>query len=165
MNKKIIAGTLSLAMLSVVAVPAYAENNDNTTQTGTTPIGASVPSSYTLTIPSKTNIEFNAESTALDGVLKVTGNVLPTQSVKVTVETNALHNSVQNTDLPYTLKYGDDTFESAEWNEEDLRAGLEGDGEGKELSLSVAIAKSDWDNAEAGTYEGSIVFTANMQGQ
>lgn len=161
MKKKMIAGALSLAMLSAMAIPVYAE--ENTVKTGTTPIEASIPSVYTLTIPSETDIQFNAASTDLKGVLKVTGNVLPTQSVKVSVETKALENSVQKTTLPYTLKYNGSVFTSDEWDETELRAGLAGEGEGKELTLSVAIESADWASAKAGTYEGSIVFTAAMQ--
>lgn len=158
MKKRILAGTISLVLLLAVAIPVSAEDKE-----GTTPIEASVSSTYTLTIPAETNIEFNAESTDLKGVLKVTGNVLPTQSVQVTATTNALHNSVQNTDLPYTLKYDGNEFTSADWNETELRAGLEGDGKGKELSLNIAITKADWNNAKAGKYEGSIVFKAALK--
>lgn len=158
MKKRILAGALSLVLLLAVAIPVSAEDKEETT-----PLEVSVPSTYTLTIPAETNIEFNAESTDLKGVLKVTGNVLPTQSVQVTATTKALHNSVQDTDLPYALKYDGNEFTSAEWNETELRDGLEGDGKGKELSLNVAITQADWNNAKAGTYEGSIVFTATLK--
>lgn len=156
MKKRILVGTMSLVLLLAVAIPVSAEDKEDTT-----PIEASVPSTYTLTIPAETNIEFNAESTDLEGVLKVTGNVLPSQSVQVTATTKALHNSVQNTDLPYALKYDGNEFTSAEWSETELRAGLEGDG--KELTLNIAITQADWNNAKAGTYEGSIVFTATLK--
>lgn len=154
MKKKMIAGALSLAVLSAAAIPVCADE---------TLIQVTIPTSYQLTIPKETNIGFNAESTNLDGVLKVSGKVLPTQSIQVTVETKALHNSVQNTNLPYTLKCGADTFTGAVWSEEELYAGLAGEGEGKELQLSVAIDKAEWDKAEAGKYEGGIVFTATLK--
>lgn len=149
-NKKIIAGALGVAMMIAAAFPVYAENE-------TTEISTSVDSTYTLTIPKKTDIIFNAESTDLTGTLKVTGNVLPTQSVVVTAETKDLYNSVQNTTLPYKLMNETEEFTTSTWNEEELRA------ENKEFRLSVAIEKSEWDKAEAGSYEGSIVFTADMQ--
>lgn len=150
MNRKIIAATLSLTLMMGTALTVNAEEK-------TTPINASVDSTYTLTIPAQTDIVFNAESTDLKGVLKVTGNVLPTESVVVTAEKKDLYNSVQNTTLPYRLMYGADEFTTAAWEEEELRAG------NKEFQLSVAIEKTDWDKAEAGSYDGSIVFTAEMQ--
>lgn len=150
MNKKIIAAVLGLTLMMGTVLPAHAEEK-------TTPINASVDSTYTLTIPAKTDIAFNAESTDLNGVLKVTGNVLPTESVTVTVKTNDLENRVRNMKLPYKLMYGANEFTTATWNEDELRA------ESKEIQLSLAIEKSDWDKAEAGSYEGSIVFTAGMQ--
>lgn len=149
-NKKIVAGALGIVVMIAAALPVYAENE-------TTEINTSVDSTYTLTIPKKTDIIFNAESTDLTGTLKVTGNVLPTQSVVVTVETKDLYNSVQNTTLPYKLMNETEEFTTATWNEEELRS------ENKEFQLSVAIEKSEWNKAVAGSYEGSIVFTADMQ--
>lgn len=156
MKKRIPAVALSLVLLLAVAIPVSAEDKEETTT-----IEVSIPSTYILTIPSETDIEFNAESTDLEGVLKVTGNVLPSQSVGVTATTNALHNSVQDTDLPYTLKCDGNEFTFAEWNETELRAGLTG--VGKELKLSVDIDSTEWNNAKAGKYEGSIVFTATLK--
>lgn len=150
-NRKIIAGALSLLVILAAARPVHAEEQK------TTEISTSVASTYILTIPAKTEIEFDEESTDLNGTLKVTGNVLPTQSVVVTVETHDLENSVQNTILPYALMNGTEKFETATWNEEELRA------ENKEFQLSVAIEQEDWNRAKAGSYEGSIVFIADMK--
>lgn len=154
MRKKRIACILGIALLSIASLPAYAEE--------TTKLEAEVASTYTVTIPAKTTIDFSAEETDLDGSLKVSGNVLSTQNVTVTATCNPLHNTVQDTDLSYTLKVKDaDTFTLAQWNEEELRSGLTGDG--KQIALSVAIPADEWNKAKAGKYEGSIVFSAELK--
>ena len=120
-------------------------------------LNAYVESTYTLTIPSKTEIVFNSTSTDLNGTLKVTGNVRPMQKVTVKAELNALHNAVQNTNLPYKLMSGAVEFQAADWSETELRAA-----EPKELQLSVDIAAEDWNQAKGGEYQGNIVFTAEL---
>ena len=161
MRQKRIACILGIALLSAAALPVYAQE---TSQEKTTQLEAEVGSEYTLTIPAKTTIAFNATETDLTGTLKVSGNVLPTQNVTVTATCNPLHNAVQNTNLPYTLKIKDgDTFSSAQWNEDELRSGQTGDG--KQIALSVAITEDEWKKAEAGKYEGSIVFSAELKSE
>lgn len=158
MRKKRIACILGIALFFAAALPAYAQEP---TQEKTTQLEAEVASTYTLTIPAKTTIAFNATETDLEGTLKVSGNVLPTQKVTVTATSNPLHNTAQNTNLPYTLKVkGENAFSSEEWDEDELRSGLTG--EGKQIALSVAITADDWNKAKAGKYEGSIVFSAEL---
>lgn len=148
--RKITAGLMAMALVGTMALPVSAEEK-------TTEITASVKSEYTLSIPANTDIDFNATSTNLDGTLKVTGNVLPTQTVTVSTQANRLYNSVQDTSLPYKLMNGQSEFQSATWNENELRAETP-----KEFQLSIAITEADWNQAEAGDYSGSIVFTATM---
>ncbi|WP_455683694.1 hypothetical protein [Thomasclavelia sp.] len=157
MKKQMISGVLGIAMLSMLVLPVHAEE-----QSGDTTIKATITSTYTLTIPQETPIDFNAETTNLASKLKVTGNVLPTQKVDVTATPGNFHNNVQNTDLPYTLKDDNGNFTGASWNADELRAGLEGEGKGKEIGLTINIAKSDWNQAKAGDYTGTITFTAQM---
>lgn len=153
MKRKVITGLITAAMMTVMAIPAYAANQ----QSGTTNINATVDSEYMLTIPAETTIAFEAELTKLGGPLKVTGNVLPDQTVTVTATANPLANAAQGTALAYTLMNGTGEFTSDSWNEDELRSAS------KEIQLSVAIDKADWDNAEAGKYEGSIVFNAELK--
>lgn len=157
MKKQMISGALGIAMLSMLVLPVHAED-----QSGDTTIKAKIDSTYTLTIPLETEIAFNAETTNLASKLKVTGNVLPTQKVDVTATSGNFHNSVQDTDLPYTLKDDKGAFTGASWSADELRAGLEG--KGKEIGLSINIAPSDWNQAKAGDYTGTITFTAAMTG-
>ena len=149
--KKLTAGLLAMTLMGAMALPVSAEEQ-------TTELTASVESEYILTIPSETEIIFENTSTPLNGKLKVTGNVLPTQTVSVSAKLNPLHNAVRNTDLPYKLMNGTEEFQTTVWNEAELRAE-----QPKELQLSVNITADDWKQAKAGDYAGSIVFTATMQ--
>lgn len=154
--KKITMGLTVVALMGAMALPVSAQDN---TESKDTSITAKIQSTYTLSIPASTTIDFKETSTNLKETLKVTGNVLPTQEVTVTAKAGAFHNKVQNTDLPYKLidKRNNSEFTAATWSEDELRDGS------KELTLSVDITKEAWDAAEAGSYEGSITFTANLQ--
>lgn len=158
--KKITMGLTAFALMGVMALPVSAQEN---TESKDTTIKANIQSVYTLTIPAETQIEFEDTSTNLDGALKVTGNVLPSQEVEVTAAAGAFHNTVQGTDLPYKLMNGQEEFKTATWNETELRNGFENEENAKQIPLSIAIKESDWQFAEAGDYEGSITFTANLQ--
>lgn len=153
-KKRMPAGLCGIAFLSLAAFPVHAQG-----QSETTILQADVASDYTLTIPKATNIPFGSLSTPLAGKLKVTGNVAPFQTVTVEAEAKPLENAQQGTELAYTLMDGSGTYQTATWNEAQMRDGL-GNGTGREVQLSVNILQEDWDNAEAGTYEGGIVFNA-----
>ena len=158
--KKIITGVTAFALMGAVALPVSAQDN---TETKDTTIKANIQSTYTLTIPAETDIAFEATSTSLNGTLKVTGNVLPSQEVEVTAQAKDFHNHAQNADLPYKLMNGQEEFKIATWNETELRNGFENSQNAKEIQLSIAIEESNWKTAKAGDYEGSITFTANLQ--
>lgn len=146
--RKITTRLMVIALIGTMALPVSAQDN-------TTEITASVESKYTLTIPADTNIKFNAISTDLNGTLKVTGNILPTQTVSVSAQADPLYNSVQDTSLPYRLMNGDTEYQTVTWSEDELRSATP-----KEIELSIAITENDWNQAEAGSYARSIVFTA-----
>lgn len=157
--KKITMGLTAFALMGAMALPVSAQEN---TESKDTTIRATIQSTYTLTIPAETTIDFEAVSTNLEGELKVTGNVLPSQEVEVTAAAGAFHNTVQDKDLPYKLMNGQEEFKTAAWDEDTLRAGLQ-EGQGKAIPLSIAIEEADWKTAEAGDYEGTITFTATLQ--
>ena len=151
MKRKTLAGIMSLAVIAAVAVPVHAEDK-------TTELNSNVPSKYELTIPMTTEIDFNTLSTDLNGTLKVTGNVQSNQTVTVSATKHILENQDNNSaEIDFALKQGTSDFSSATWNETELRAGT------KEITLSVVIEQSAWDNAKAGNYTGSIVFTVELK--
>lgn len=162
MKRKVMVGLTVVALMGVTALPVSAQDN---TESKDTTITANIQSTYTLTIPSETQIAFESPSTDLNGKLKVAGNVRNGEEVIVTVSKTAFHNEEQGTDLPYMLVNKEDgkVFTDMTWDEDTLRAGLTGTG--KEVQLSVNIKETDWKTAEAGEYEGTITFTADLQEQ
>lgn len=146
MNKKILAGALSMTMMVALVAPVHAE-----TQSASTNITTTVPGTYIMTIPNDTAVTYNATSTTLGGKLKVTSDIA--ESVTVTATPQALQNEATNAKIPYILKEGDKAFASATWGTADLTGGT------KEVTLSVEIEKSSWNAARAGEYKGSIIFT------
>ena len=161
-SRKLAALLTAAVLMGSLAVPAGVWAADQ--QTESSDLIAEVSSTYQLKIPAQTTLSFGAQTTKLNGVLKVSGNVDVDQKVTVTATANALQNTSHGTELAYTLLDGEQNlFQTADWSEEELRAGLEGDGKGKEIPLSVAITEETWKAAKAGTYEGSITFTAELE--
>lgn len=146
--KKIIKSMMALSMAGCMMMPIMAEEKSMT-------LTASKPSEYVLTVPEKIDITYNTEKTELKGV-KVTGNVKPGSTVNVKATKNALQRTGSDDVLAYSLMDEEKEFESALWNEDELRAG------DKEIPLSVDISKDAWGKAKAGDYTGSIVFDATL---
>lgn len=155
--KKIISGTLALALATMMSVPINATSQSTT-------ISAKIESDYKLTIPAKTEIIYGHTSSDLKGELKVTGNVEAKQVVKVTVGTSSFYNDKHQAEIAYTLvdKNGK-KFTGEVWDETELRDGL--NGKAKEVQLAINIERDEWLKAKAGEYIGSITFTASLQNE
>lgn len=159
-----IAGALLATGLLLAPATAFAADNP---QSGETQLNTTVESTYTLTIPQSTQIAFESGSTTLDD-LKVTGNV-NNQIITVTAKTDGLLAATNRADKA-TIKYALNAGESAEaypadgfvWSEDELRAGFLNDANAKTVPLAVNIDSADWAVAKAGTYAGTITFTAEM---
>lgn len=155
MNKKAFASAVAV-MAATITLPFSAAAAD-TPKTETMELSASVASDYILTIPSNTSValEFGKEKTEI-GSLKVTGNVKPSESVTVNVEKTAFQSSEGNT-FDYRLLSGEQEFQTASWNEEELRAE-----KAKEIPLTANIPSKTWYSAAAGDYTATITFTAKL---
>ena len=164
MKHAIAKGAALLAAVGLLAAPSAALALDNP-QKGSTEITAKVPSEYLLTVPSKVEISFEAESTPLPAI-GVTGNVAVGETVTVTADLNGgeLTGDRDTKRIPFALN--DETgaaFTQAVWDEDDLRLGFDDADRIVEQRLSVDIAKDVWDHAQAGAYTGRITFTAELR--
>lgn len=151
MKKRMVTGMFCMLLAAGMAVPVSAESK-------TTTLTTDVASEYTLTIPKDTSIAFGAEEMEI-GVVKVTGNVKPAETVRVDVETgNFISQDDARDTIALTLINQNDNneFKSSIWNENDMR------NETKEIPLVVQIKKEDWDKAYAGTYQATLTFTASL---
>lgn len=159
MKKNRLAGMMSAALAAamMMAVPVGATATGP--QRGSTTVTANVASSFVLSIPASTTINYGVERTKMSGSLKVTGNVDTNEQVTVAVETSPLHNQTHNENIIYTVtasETGEDAFTGDAWTETELRD------ETKEIPLYVLISGDAWDQAKAGDYEGTVTFTAQL---
>ena len=99
MKRKMLMGLMSFALMGAVALPVSAQES---TESKDTAITANIQSAYTLSIPEETKIAFEATSTDLEGTLKVTGNVHPSQEVREEARTNAFRNEEQGMERKFS---------------------------------------------------------------
>ena len=172
MKKRLTAATaaiITLAGTCVLAGPALADPTDNP-QSGDTTLSATVGSTFMLTIPTDTTIAYGQASTVLDGGLKVTGNV---NQQKVVVTASAGDLAATDRKDGATIEYALQTTVHGEaveypeqgitWTEPELRDGYLDDSNAIVRRLTVGIDNEAWRTAKAGTYRGTVTFTATMQ--
>ena len=149
--KKLASFALAFALCAVCAVSAFAADTTSGTAnatSGETEITTTIYPSYTVDIPAKASIPFNATSTTLTTNLGLSKAQLhPGSKVTVTATVNPLKNTKGN-EIPFALYEGSKTFSSADFFDTTQK-----------VELSVHIAQSAWDAAPAGVYTGSVTFT------
>lgn len=149
MNKKgFLVSIFALATISSMGIQGNAD---------TTELTANFQSDYVMHIP--LGQEITDKQTNI-GDLYITGDIAPTHAVEVEVATNQFVRKNSSDVLDFTLMYDNSTaeLESYLFNEEDIQAGSE-----TKVDLWTNITQTDWDNAKAGEYNGSIIFTANLR--
>lgn len=142
--KKLASFALAFALCAACAVPVLADETKATT------ITTSIKPTYTVVIPSTTNITFNHADTDLEGTLHLSAAQLdPGHSVKISATANALQNSAATSEtIPFTLYANNSPFDSATFTDTT-----------EKVQLSVHITEDAWNKAPAGNYTGSVTFT------
>ena len=140
----------ALALVSAMALPVSAAEN---MQKGDMNIQATVKSDYTLTVPSTMDIPFEQESTKLE--ITVSGNIEKGKTISVTTDEKGVLKTETDSELPYTI-------ESTElrWTDTELDNNRE---KGVVKTTNFIISQENWKAAKAGTYKGTVTFTADMQ--
>lgn len=146
--KKIGLLAIPLALSLAVSVPAWAANPTG----GDVTIRTTVEESYTITIPSNTEIAFGVESTKIGDLGLATAQLGPKRQVTFTADVSVagagkLTHSDNSTTLPYTLN-----IDGAATN----KAGFTAVGV---KPVTVNITKAAWDAAPAGSYSDTITFS------
>lgn len=142
------AGALALAVILAGAAPASAEERQTT-------LAATVPSSYTLTIPKSQTIEYGRDLTEI-GALSVKGNIRTDENLRVSVEKSAFRNEEKNHSFSFRLLSGSALFLERSWSGTELETE-------QTVPLSVSIEDSAWDEAQAGNYTATLIFTAEIR--
>ncbi|HIR94157.1 MAG TPA: hypothetical protein IAB98_12135 [Candidatus Egerieimonas intestinavium] len=149
-TKKVGMSLAALALVSAMALPVSAAEN---MQKGDMNIQATVKSDYTLTVPSTMDIPFEQESTKLE--ITVSGNIEKGKTISVTTDEKGVLKTETDSELPYTI-------ESTElrWTDTELDNNRE---KGVVKTTNFIISQENWKAAKAGTYKGTVTFTADMQ--
>lgn len=149
--KKIIAVFLAAAMFTASGITAFAIDHPGGSQD--TKITTTVAPTFTVSIPVDTAVEFNETSASFGSVKLESATLLPDKAVKVTINSDGeLNNSVDSASvIPYSLSDGSATVDA------DYSAVFAAAGD--KIDLSINIAQSAWDAADAGDYSDVVNFT------
>lgn len=142
--KKLASLAFAFALCAACAAPVLAD------ETKTTTITTTINPTYTVVIPSTTNITFNHVDTDLNGTLYLSAAQLdPNYKVTVSATANELVNQADKTKtIQFTLHEGGNSFTSTAFTDTT-----------KKVQLSAHIDQKAWNAAPAGKYEGSVTFT------
>lgn len=144
----------------VMASPltAYAEITESTPdpKQSSTEITTQIEPAYIVTIPADTSVDFNTVNTNFGTVTLTKAQLEPNKCIKVTMSASGeLKNSADTGKvLPYTIFEGkadavtDTVFTSAELATV-----------GDKTDLTITITADDWNNAYAGSYSDTVLFS------
>ena len=146
--RKLAAVVLSTMLVVTGIMPVSAQESRQTT------ITVSIDPAYTVTIPASAIISSGNTESGIGRVTLENARLEPGRCVQVSAEASGrLKNSKDSTKtIPYKLMSGDDEFSSASYFTS-----------GSNTQLALSISRSDWDNAYAGQYEDTIVFTISYR--
>ena len=152
--KKSIAILLTLILtLSLSATAFAAEINQNSDpKTADVEVTTSIEPTYTVTIPSNTKVEFNAETTSFGAVTLNAAQIDPGYAVKVELNTDGTLENQADTSktIAYTVNDANVAFTAAEYTTA-----------GESTPLTINITKDAWNAAFAGDYKDIVTFTVS----
>lgn len=148
--KKALSLTLALMLLTLCALPVFADDTQIFTENGPNGNGAF----YQLAYPADTAIEWEADTTDIGAVEATVLWIEPAATVEVTVASANGYKLVNTADSERTIAYtlvGADSMVFAP-------------GEvGKSFPLSVEIEADQWLRAAAGEHNDTLTFTAEYK--
>lgn len=161
--KKAISAILALVMLTVLCVPAFAENittdggtGDSIVKTKTTTASGENAENFTVSIPAETTIPW-LTTTAYNIAYTVESHLAYGKHLTVTVADSDGQNKMLYTpeagvtlELPYTL--GATTYTAAGPVVNPAA----------NVAATITVAENDWNNAIIGEYADTLTFTVNV---
>ena len=144
--RKFSAVALGAMLIIGSVIPVCAQEKRQTT------ITVSIDPTYTVTIPASTTIASGTAESSI-GTLD-NARLEPDKSIWVSADASGeLKNSKDSSKtISYKLMNGNNEFTSASYL-----------ASGNSTPLTVSINKSEWDNAYAGSYSDTIVFTISYK--
>ena len=154
--KKLIAFVLTLAMATMMSVPAFAatvDQNDANPKNEQVTVSTSIAPTYTVTIPGDTTVVYdnnNATSTDFGTIKADNVRLNPLKKIVVSVAADLTMKNADDTTktIPYTITSGGSAFTSV-----DLFA------TGDSAALKIEITAEAWSAAYAGSYSDVVTFT------
>ncbi len=142
--KKFLSVFFALLLVSLSALPAFADSMTIST-------GSGVTDAYQLSYPADTDIPWEASACELGSVTATVMRLSPGKTVKVTVASangyNLVNTASDSSKIAYTLTGADAiAFLPGEY--------------GKSFPLSVSIAGAQWQKAASGEHTDVLTFTA-----
>mgnify|MGYP002562525377 CR=1 FL=1 len=159
--KKLIASILALSLLAAVSTTAFAAeiDQDDDPKTSKAEITTSITPAYVVSIPDNTSVAFNATQTSFGSIEVIKAQIEPDKQIKVSLTADTadgsfnLVNSADETKaIPYTVNDSNGAFSSGTY----LAAGDKTD-------LTINITQEDWNQAAAGSYEDTVIFTVSYE--
>ena len=152
--KKIIAILLTLILTLSLSATAFAAEikQDSDPKTANVEVTTSIEPTYTVTIPSNTKVEFNAETTSFGAVTLAAAQIDPGYAVKVELNTDGTLENQADTSktIAYTVNDANGAFTVAEYTTA-----------GEKSPLTINITKDAWNAAFAGEYKDIVTFTVS----
>lgn len=146
--RKFSAVALGAMLIIGSVIPVCAQETRQTT------INVSIDPTYTVTIPASTTIASGIAESSIGNVTLDNARLEPDKSIWVSADASGkLKNSKDSSKtISYKLMNGNSEFTSASYL-----------ASGNSTPLTVSINKSEWDNAYAGLYSDTIVFTISYK--
>lgn len=140
--KKGIFLAASLTLLFSVSVQAEDATSVN--------VSTYIRPSYSVRIPADAEIAYGDETTGIGAVELVSARIEPDMCISVSAKTDGLLVNAASDDsvIPYRLMTNDTLYIGSIFTEA-----------GEKTDLQIAVTEEDWEKADAGNYDGTIVFT------
>lgn len=153
--KKFTAILLALVLTLSLSATAFAANiseADGSPKDTEVTVTTSIEPTYTVTIPSNTAVNFNAESTDFGAVELNAAQIDPGYVVRVALNASGtLKNAAdESKTIAYTVNDTNGVFTSADYTVA-----------GQSTPLTIDITANDWNTAFAGDYSDVLFFTVS----
>ncbi len=153
-----LAMAAAAAMTLATAVPAFADN------TTTVSLTVAPKNTYTMTVPSATNLDSTGEATELAGGIQITGGDLA-EGKKITVKASSaadwkMSAEGKTTTISYSLYSDEGTTSATTWEFSQAEANA---ANGATKAVYAKANATDVANAASGTYSDVITFTAKVE--
>lgn len=155
MMKKLLAIVLAIALVFALSVAASAQNStitNTTSPSATAVISTTIDSTYTVTIPGSTTVDFNKTVSNFGTIALSNARLEPNSYLRVTLNASGeLKTTAVNSDAKISYAIKDDKGNPFSY--------IDLDSNGDSALLKIHIDQTAWNAAAAGIYNDTVNFT------